>query len=79
MRKRPPEVNDFRIAPKLRTSSEPRMQREKLVQLKREGFAAKHLRAKGKKAMEINKAGVLELVDRRDIKFAAPAENKAVF
>jgi hypothetical protein len=37
------------------------------------------LRAKGKKAMEINRAGVLELVDRRDLKFAAPTENKAVF
>jgi hypothetical protein len=33
-----------------------------------EGFAAKRLRAKGKKAMEINRAGVLELVDRRDLK-----------
>jgi hypothetical protein len=29
--------------------------------------------------MEINRAGVLELVDRRDLKFAAPTENKAVF
>ena len=29
--------------------------------------------------MEINMAGVLELVDRRDLKFAAPAENEAVF
>jgi hypothetical protein len=55
------------------------MLREKFVQSKREGFAAKHLRVKGKKAMEINTAGVLELVDRRDLKFSAPAENKAVF
>jgi hypothetical protein len=44
-----------------------------------EGFAAKHLRAKGKKAMEINRADVAELVDARDLKFSAPAENKAVF
>jgi hypothetical protein len=33
-----------------------------------EGFAAKHLRAKGKKAMEINRADVAELVDARDLK-----------
>jgi hypothetical protein len=44
-----------------------------------EGFAAKHLRAKGKKAMEINRADVAELVDARDLKFPAPAENKAFF
>jgi hypothetical protein len=44
------------------------MLREKFVQSKREGFVAKHLRVKGKKAMEINTAGVLELVDRRDLK-----------
>jgi hypothetical protein len=44
-----------------------------------EGLPAKHLRAKGKKAMEINRADVVELVDARDLKFAAPAENKAVF
>src|SRR5579863_4078871 len=29
--------------------------------------------------MEINNADVAELVDARDLKFAAPAENKAVF
>ncbi len=44
------------------------MLREKSVQLKREGFAAKHLRAKGKEAMEINRADVAELVDARDLK-----------
>jgi hypothetical protein len=44
------------------------MLREKFVQLKREGFAAKHLRAKGKEAMEINRADVAELVDARDLK-----------
>ena len=44
-----------------------------------EGFAAKHLRAKGKKAMEINRAGVLELVDRRDLKFVAPFEIHRIF
>jgi hypothetical protein len=39
-----------------------------------EGFAAKHLRTKGKKAMEINWAGVLELVDRRDLKSPGATE-----
>jgi hypothetical protein len=29
--------------------------------------------------MEINRADVAELVDARDLKFAAPAENKAFF
>jgi len=37
------------------------------------------LQVQGKKAMEINRADVAELVDARDLKFAAPAENKAVF
>ena len=36
-----------------------------------EGFAAKHLRAKGKNAMEINRADVAELVDARDLKSGA--------
>jgi len=39
-----------------------------------EGFAAKRLRTKGKKAMEINWAGVLELVDRRDLKSPGATE-----
>ena len=39
----------------------------------------KHLPAWDEKAMAINMADVAELVDARDLKFAAPAENKAVF
>jgi hypothetical protein len=39
-----------------------------------EGFAAKHLRAKGKKAMEINRADVAELVDARDLKSPGATE-----
>jgi hypothetical protein len=39
---------------------------------KREGLAAKHLQAKGKKAMEINRADVAELVDARDLKSLDP-------
>jgi hypothetical protein len=37
-------------------------------------LAAKHLRAKGKKAMEINKADVAELVDARDLKSPGATE-----
>jgi hypothetical protein len=35
---------------------------------KHEGLAAKHLRAKGKIAIEFNRADVAELVDARDLK-----------
>jgi hypothetical protein len=37
------------------------------ISRKREGLAAKHLRAKAEKAMEINRANVAELVDAWDL------------
>jgi hypothetical protein len=55
------------------------MLREKFIHLRRKGFAVQHLQVQSEKAMEIKVADVAELVDARDLKFPAPAENKAVF